>query len=483
MKRLSTLLALIVALTAITACAGENDSSYNADTTAAVTEAETSEIDARKAISDDLPAKDFDGKQFRIYSSPGRETTFYAEDQNGEVINDAIYNAIVTTEERFNVDVVNVPSGGDDVGHNDKIRTAITAGDDAFEIAENHDSLSGGLAVQGLLLNLYDIPHLNYTKPWWPSNAVESLTFRDKMFLASSNFSYRGFHWTRVIYFNKDLLVDYSLDEPYKYVFDGTWTLDRLVSLTKDTYEDLNGNSQRDDEDLFGYVAKGPIYCYLEQYGLTPVIKTEDGELEVGVNNERTLTLVEKMYSLLHESNGGLIKDFTGAEKIFGSKRALFAFGYISDAVEKYRYTEVNYGIIMQPKLDEKQDSYMAEYTDRFMLFPITLPDTDFAGMIFEAMSAEGYKQIFPAYYEIALKQKFTYDNESVQVLDIINDVRVIDFSYVYIPDINGILNKLFYETPSRDFASLYAKNEKALNAKLKQIVKSYEKLEEEIAG
>jgi len=141
MKKLSTLLALIVALTAITACAGENDSSYNADTTAAVTEAETSEIDARKAISDDLPAKDFDGKQFRIYSSPGRETTFYAEDQNGEVINDAIYNAIVTTEERFNVDVVNVPSGGDDVGHNDKIRTAITAGDDAFEIAENHDSL------------------------------------------------------------------------------------------------------------------------------------------------------------------------------------------------------------------------------------------------------------------------------------------------------------------------------------------------------
>jgi hypothetical protein len=59
--------------------------------------------------------------------------------------------------------------------------------------------------------------------------------------------------------------------------------------------------------------------------------------------------------------------------------------------------------------------------------------------------------------------------------------VRVIDFSYVYIPDINGMLNTLFYGTPSRDFASLYARNEKSLNAKLKQITTSYEKLEERL--
>jgi ABC-type glycerol-3-phosphate transport system substrate-binding protein len=485
MKKVSFILVLTIALSLIvSSCAGEKDGGAAADTTTAtVSDAETSEVDARKAISDDLPDRDFDGRQFRIFSSPGRETTFYAEEQDGEVINDAIFNAIATTEERFNVDIVNVPSGGDDVGHNDKIRSTITAGEDAFEIAENHDSLSGGLAVQGLLLNLYDIPYLNYTKPWWPSNAVESLTFRDKMFLASSNFSFRGFHWTRVYFFNKDLLLDYNMEEPYKYVFDGTWTLDRFISMTKDTYEDLNGNSQRDDEDLFGYVAKGPIYCYLEQYRLNPVIKTEDGGLELGVNNERTLTLVEKMYSLLHESKGGMIRDFATTEKIFSSKRALFAHGYISNAVDIYRYTDVNYGIVMQPKLDESQDSYYGEYTDRFMLFPITSLDTDFSGMIFEAMSAEGYKQIFPAYYEIALKQKFTYDDESVQVLDIINEVRVIDFSYVYIPDINGILNMLFYNNPSRDFSSLYAKTEKSLNAKLNQIIKSYEKLEEQLAG
>ncbi len=483
MKKFSLFMALLLMLTVVlSACAGDKDNGSGADTTApASNEEETSEIDARKAIPDDLPANNYDGREFRIYSSTGRETTFYTDEQDGEVINDAIFAAIGTTEERFNVDIVNIDSGGDDVVHSDKIRQVITSGEDAFEVAENHDSLSGGLAIQGLFHNVYDIPHLNFEKPWWPSNAVESLTYRGQMYLASSNFSYRGFHWTRVLFFNKDLIVDYNMEEPYKYVLDGTWTLDKFSSMVKDIFEDLNGNSKEDLEDRYGYVAKGPIYCYLEMFDLTPVIKTEDGGLQIGVNNERTITLVEKMYSLLHESKGGIILDYAGTEKLFGSQLAVFGFGEVGDAVEKYRYTEVNYGIVMLPKLDEKQENYLAEYTDRFLLFPITSLDTDFSGVIFEAMSAEGYKQIFPAYYEIALKQKFTFDDESVKVLDMINDVRVLDFSYIYIPDINGMLQTLLFSSPSKDFASLYAKNEKLLNAKLKQITTSYEKLEEQL--
>jgi len=483
MKKLAIFLALILVLTTPAAsCAGQGDGG-GADTTAAVTESETTELEARMAIPDDLPEKDFGGREFRIYSSTGREETFYTEEQTGEVINDAIYSAINRTEERFNVDVVNIDSTGDDVGHNEKIRSIITAGEDAFEIAENHDSLSGGLAVQGLLLNLYDVPHLNFEKPWWPSNAVESLTFREKMFLASSNFSYRGFHWTRVIFFNKDLLVDYNMEEPYKYVFDGTWTLDTLASLVKDTYADLNGNSQRDSDDLYGYVAEGPIYCHLEQYDLTPLIKTADGGLELGINNNRTLTLIEKLYSLLHESQGAMITGYGESYNWFSTNRALFAFGEIFHAVDKYRYSDVNYGFVMNPKLDESDKNYRAEYTDRFILFPITSQDTEFSGMIYEAMSAEGYKQIFPAYYEIALKQKFTYDDESVKVLDMINDVRVLDFSYIYITDIFEIFNTLLYKSPNKDFASRYAATEKGLVKKMQAIVTAYEKIESQSAG
>ncbi len=478
MKRISLILSALFIFSVLLGACQNSSGGVNANLTSADTDAETTEADARNAIPDNLPATDFEGREFRIYSSTERETTFYADEQNADVVNDAIITAIGITEERFDVDIVNIDSGGDDVKHNEKIRTSINVGDDTFDVAENHDALSGGLAVQGLLLNLYKMPNLDFSKPWWPSNAVESLTYRDQMYLASSNISYRGFQQTRVLFFNKNLMADRNMEEPYTYVFDGTWTLDKFISMTKDLYEDLNGNSKVDNEDLFGYVAKGPIYCYLEQYHLTPVQKTDDGELILGINNDRTVTLVGKMYDLLHGSAGGTIKDYSTTEKMFSSEHALFAFGEISDASLKYRYTEVNYGIVMQPKLDEAQEKYYAEYTDRFFLFPVTTKDINFSTIIFEAMSAEGYKKIFPAYYEIALKQKYTYDNESMRVLDIINDARVIDFSYVYCNDINNMLNTLFFSTPSKDFASLYAKNEKNLNKKLKEITKSYEKLE-----
>ena len=47
----------------------------------------------------------------------------------------------------------------------------------------------------------------------------------------------------------------------------------------------------------------------------------------------------------------------------FSTNRALFAFGEIFHAVDKYRYTDVNYGIVMQPKLDERQGKSIAPST------------------------------------------------------------------------------------------------------------------------
>jgi hypothetical protein len=66
MKKLSLLLALAAIVTAILpSCAGGKEA---AATTTAETaaESETSEIDARMAISDELPERDFGGREFRI---------------------------------------------------------------------------------------------------------------------------------------------------------------------------------------------------------------------------------------------------------------------------------------------------------------------------------------------------------------------------------------------------------------------------------
>ena len=99
-------------------------------------------------------------------------------------------------------------------------------------------------------------------------------------------------------------------------------------------------------------------------------------------------------------------------------------------------------------------------------------------GMMIEAMSAEGYKRIVPAYYEVALKVKYSQDDESVQMIEIINDASRPSFSWC-LENWQGLQMSLYTLIfgSSSDYASYYAKTVKPAKARIKYVVKCYEKL------
>ena len=102
---------------------------------------------------------------------------------------------------------------------------------------------------------------------------------------------------------------------------------------------------------------------------------------------------------------------------------------------------------------------------------PLTVSDVERTSIILEALNAETYKTVVPAYYEIALKVKYARDNESVEMMDMIMESRIFDFGYVY-DNWNGasfwLENLVASKKP--DFESYYAKNEK-------KIMKYYQKV------
>jgi hypothetical protein len=65
------------------------------------------------------------------------------------------------------------------------------------------------------------------------------------------------------------------------------------------------------------------------------------------------------------------------------------------------------------------------------MLVPITVKDVENVSIILEALNAETWKQVVPAYYETSLKVKFSRDTESAEMLDLLMDSRVFDFGYM----------------------------------------------------
>jgi len=436
-------------------------------------------------IHDGLPDMDFGGYSFRINSYEGIYDRVFAEEDIGEVINDAQYNARLAVEERFNVKINLIEAGGSSDGSNmSEVKKTILAGDDAFDLIHAHDITLCTSSLDNIFINLYSVPNLDFSKPWWPKNSIDSLTVLGQMYVFSNAMTTDSIGNIRALYINKDRARDYEITVPYQDVFDGTWTIDKFIAMTKDVYSDLNGNGEVDENDFFGFEYRDQYFiCTLEPLGIEPYKKDANEIITLNLNNERTLTAIDKMYSLLFGLESTYFKN-DNKDDIFMGNRALTTCLTIGVAVNKLRFTDINYGILPMPKLDVSQENYTSGYTSYLFAIPNTAANVERTGVIIEALSAEGYKRVLPAYYEIALKNKYLQDEESIRVLDIIDESKMLDFAWCYNVNYTGpywFMRDLFIggQTPSTDFASWYEKNEKRLQKGVDNIIQKFESMED----
>jgi len=109
---------------------------------------------------------------------------------------------------------------------------------------------------------------------------------------------------------------------------------------------------------------------------------------------------------------------------------------------------------------------------------PITASDTEMISIITESLNVESYKTLYPTYYEQALQNKYSRDEESIEMINLLMEGRNFDFSTLFSTETNYVYT-LFREvvsSKSTDFASRYAGKEKqALNG-LAKILEAYEK-------
>lgn len=97
-------------------------------------------------------------------------------------------------------------------------------------------------------------------------------------------------------------------------------------------------------------------------------------------------------------------------------------------------------------------------------------PDTYKTGIILEALAAKGKEILLPTYYDKQLQSKFSRDEESSAMLDIIFKNRIYDIGTMF--NWGGISTSLMVNTANP--ASLYASNIKKFN---KEMQNSLEKI------
>lgn len=450
MKRLVCILLCAAMLSALVSCGSET-----ADDKASITTTAKTAIDetADTRILPDLPDVTYDGCEFRIYQrgkgvSEWQEVCIWANEQNGEPINDAVYKRNLTIMERYNIKIVTVDASGQivDGPMRRDFRNSVLADDNAFDMAMMGVKDSGILVTEGLYTNLYSVPHIDLSKPWWEKSVNDSLTMLGKLYFAVSCMGINDKDDSFLIMFSKTVASNIGMTEnPYELVRNNEWTTDTFWALAKTAVADLDGNSEYDANDRYGYSGfDAEAWSNFFAYGERIARVDSDGYPYFDCFGERTVTAYEKIYRLMTQENVMLntsnLASNEGMDlhqytyKIFSNHQVLFAAAAMT-VIQKSRAMEQDFGILPYPKLDAEQDKYYTMcglWGPTAVVIPKTCRDLDRTGVIVEAMVAESMYTVYPAYYDVNLVTKGIRDEESKEMLDIVFNGRGYDLGILF---------------------------------------------------
>lgn len=492
MKKSSLLLFLLLVLTLFTAC-----------TNAVVTEQETTDTESASETVEiipqlELPTMDFEGRSFVIlageYSSSTKTQTFFVDEDDGDVLNGALYLRNLALKERFNMTFENVKCSADDMISGRAVKAAVQAGDDAYDMAVVLDRGSLKLGMEGILQPYTDLGYVDIDKPWWYENVSSYLSIDNKLFFTFGYHSIESFDALNVLLFNKTIADSHNFESPYNLIADGKWTIEALYNMMKGAVSDLNGDGKMDDSDLWGanfYVNEwynnfGPVsgaYTITKDSSDLPVLSV--------VDNEKLINIWQKLKDYADQGlvfnmstakvtiyNKGFAYD--NAMEMFAAGHTLFTGTYCNYIACLKNMTD-EFGIIPYPKnVEVDAGSIYYGYTSGGwpLIVPITNTRIEETGAVLEAMAYESYITVIPKYYEIVLLVKQSRDDESANMLRMMNENRVMDLGETYWYDtVFSNMHSCFNNSKS-DFISTFTETQPKAQKAIDDAVKAFQAMQ-----
>lgn len=465
-------------------CGGtaETPETKESDGENAVTSGEESTVDMSKVC--ELPDTDFEGREFRVL---GREDPMYsqfnnfeiyAESENGDLVNDAVFRRNTKIEDKYNVKItqtlVNEPQAA--------LQKAVLAQEDLYDLVFNEVRSIGTPTVNGYFYNLNDIKYIDFDKAYWNPDVNEALSIGNGLFFTSSDFSLRDKNRVYILIYNRDMVESYGLDDVIGKVREGKWTYDTMKQYTKSVYVDLNSDGQMSIEDNWGIGFDSPHGCEALLFGFGgKLIENIDGKPEIVMNSEHNVNALDKALDIVADGfycqdlKSKVDYDFNSVSgNLFASQQALFMTAFPHSLKSRSEKCDFNYGVCPFPKFDENQAKYLSMADVYGMLFsiPVTTPDPDFSGFMLEALSSAS-EEVLYNYYELTCKVKHTYDEDSAEMLDLIFDGIVYDLGMIY--SNLGISESVWSmcDRKKNELVTKFAKIESKANQKLDEIIES----------
>ncbi len=444
--RILSLLALAAMLLPLAGCGQKPDAptENTAADTAAVTDTaapeETTTVDPsdRSQVKDNLPADlRFDGETINVLfrgSEPSGmiyELDVGGTNNAGDYVTDSVYERNRSVEDRLGVTFVFTPTNAGNLTSTAAfVKQLVMAGSDEYDYINTTGNTNVIYSLNAYLRDLSEAPYIDYEQPWWWTDAIAQLSLDGKTFnyIIGDIIPY-GYRQTAVTFYNKQIYEDIwgDPDEMYKTVMDGKWTIDLMTEMVEAAYSDVNGNGVSDVGDRFGSIT-GSAYAtrFFIGFDIEMYHRDENGSLVIDFDAENATLATEKMYKFFQETTG--ITSASGQDagaEIFTNGNMLFYPGVFSYAMNaNFREMEQPYGLIPFPKLTEAQPEYHASLenacTNISIMKPVSDARMNVIGAVLEALCAESYRSVMPKFLETAMKLKYSPDQMSGKVIDLV---------------------------------------------------------------
>ena len=502
-KKISLLIAILMLISSFTSCSDNSQEAESteetesvqlstADETAASEETDETE---EERIKPNIPeSADFGGDTITFlhwYNSAWTETVrqsrdIYSEGLTGEAINDAVYNRNIKIEDAYNVKIALQLEQSTEIAST--VDQQVTSGDNTYDVVYQVLSSAPALIQKSYFHNLFNVPNIDLSQPWWDQNSINSLSTMGILPLVSTSINVNDKDATAAIAFNKTIASNNQLEDIYTLVREGKWTYDKLAELAEATYNDSNGDGTMTPDDIYGFLGgRDVIDSLYHGSGSQFVTKNEDDEFIFSFGTERDIDAVTKGIDIVNSVwyfNHHAWTDQSDIlyRQIFETGHGLFFWMRLDD-VTNMRAGEADFGIIPIPKYDEAQDNYyslVSQHTTGLMSIPITCAGDELSevGMILEALAAESHYTLIPEYIETSLKTKNSRDAESADMLDIILNNRVFDPMNVYSFANFGDAIMDAADANNKDIASLIKSKEKIVSKSIERLLDAMSEVE-----
>jgi len=439
LRMILALLAVALILPLAVSCA-KPDAPAEATTAAVVSTDAEQTVPEVTEIKDNIPdGTNYDGAEINVlYWEDAENTEYFTEGERGEMVGDAIFKRNAMVEDRLNIKFVFTAIKGNS-GQAENFKTYVynnvNAGNDAFDIISAHSRSIGLTAYNGLTKDLTQYPVLDLSKPWWPESLVTKSSIMGRTYFVSGDISTNLLYMMYVVFYNKQMVSDLNIDNPYSFYKDGSWTLDKLIELGTGVYSDVDGDGTATDKDRYAiYSSQLHLDAFFFGSGISGIDNSNNTlALSEDFSGEKMENLIDKLQGFFASPDASV--GLSSAYKaVFIDGRALFIVDRADIAISDLNDKTFEMGVLPVPKYDQNQEKYLTAVGNPFSLYavPVNCMNPERAVTVIEAWASESYRTVTPAVFEITMKTKYAEGGEDAVVYDDVRNGTVFDLSRIF---------------------------------------------------